>query len=137
MREEDLNKSRDRVADAAFYLGQSLYAQGKYRESAAAFEKTANVRTDDATILNNLGQSLSLAGDYARAELLYRRALAIGENTLGTDNPVKGMSLNGLANLLLQAKGDYAGAGTVVSPRTSNYREGAWAGPSGHGDIAE
>jgi hypothetical protein len=37
MREEDLNKARDKAADAVFYLGLSLYPQGRYRESAAAF----------------------------------------------------------------------------------------------------
>jgi len=65
-----------------------------------------NRRPEDATTLNNLASSLTDAGDYA--EPLIRRAPAIDEKTLGPDHGTA-RDLNNLA-LLLEAKGDYAGA---------------------------
>jgi len=97
------------VAEAAFFLGQSLYEQGKYKESAAAYQRCLQIRPDDATVLNNTAISLEEAGDYAGAEPLLRRALAIDEKALGPDHPGVATALNNLA-ALLQAKGDYVGA---------------------------
>jgi len=108
-REAELVKAPDKVASAAFYLGASLYGEGRYRESAAAYEKSAKLRADDSIVLNNWGLSLARAGDHARAEPLYRRALAIWERALGPDHPETATSLNNLADLL-RSKGDYAGA---------------------------
>jgi tetratricopeptide (TPR) repeat protein len=42
---------------------------------------------DVATALNNLASLLQDKGDYADAEPLYRRALAIAETTLGPEAP--------------------------------------------------
>src|SRR5271157_1960558 len=97
------------VADAAFFLGSSLYQQGKYKESAVAYQRCLQIRPDDATVLNNTAISLKEAGDYAGAEPLNRRALAIDEKALGPDHPDVAGGLNNLAELLY-AKGDYAGA---------------------------
>jgi tetratricopeptide (TPR) repeat protein len=52
---------------------------------------------------------LEAKGDYAGAESLYRRALAIREQALGPEHPDTAASLNGLASLLW-AQGDDAGA---------------------------
>jgi tetratricopeptide (TPR) repeat protein len=52
---------------------------------------------------------LQAKGDYAGAEPLYRRALAIDEKALGPDHPHVAIDLNNLA-AFLQAKGDYAAA---------------------------
>jgi tetratricopeptide (TPR) repeat protein len=52
---------------------------------------------------------LEAKGDYAEAEPLYRRALAIAEKAQGPEHPDTGISLSNLA-VLLEAKGDYAGA---------------------------
>jgi tetratricopeptide (TPR) repeat protein len=65
--------------DAAFFLGSSLYEQGHYRESAQAYQRCLEIRPDDPTVLNNSALSLEGLGDYAGAEPLYRRALAIRE----------------------------------------------------------
>jgi tetratricopeptide (TPR) repeat protein len=108
-REAKLAVDQKAVADAAFFLGQSLYEEGKYRESERAYQRCLELRRDDAGVLNNLGRSLMQAGDYAGAEPLYRRALAIDEKGLGPDHPDVAGDLNNLAGLL-QAKGDYAGA---------------------------
>src|SRR5262249_8703170 len=104
-----LTKREDELADVAFYLGASLYGEGRYRESAAAYEKSAKLRRDDSTVLNNWGLSLALAGDYAGAEPVYRRSLDIREKALGPDHPDTANSLNNLAELL-ESKGDYAEA---------------------------
>jgi len=40
---------RAKAADAAFFLGQSFYEQGKYRASAEAYREAVNRRPEDAT----------------------------------------------------------------------------------------
>ena len=97
------------VTDAAFFLGQSLYEEGKYKESAEAFRRCLQLRPDDATVLNKLGTSVMEAGDYAGAEPFLQRVLAIDEKALGPDHPYVATDLNNLASLL-QNKGDYEGA---------------------------
>src|ERR1039458_9899737 len=52
-REEKFATAQKDVADAACFLGQSLYEQGKYRESAVAYQRCLQIRPDDAIILNN------------------------------------------------------------------------------------
>ena len=108
-REGKLATDQNAVADAAFFLGQSLYEQGKYKESAVAYQRCRQIRPDDGMVLNNTAVSLMLAGDYATAEPLLRRALAIDEKSLGPDHPTVAIRLNNLA-VLLPMKGDYAGA---------------------------
>ncbi|MGO9519868.1 MAG: tetratricopeptide repeat protein [Candidatus Korobacteraceae bacterium] len=97
------------VADAAFFLGQSLYEQGKYKESAVAFGRCLQIRPDDATVINNKALSLEEAGDYAGAEPLYRESLTIREKTLPPNDPILAAGLNNLGELL-DDKGDYVGA---------------------------
>ena len=53
-----------------------------------------------ARLFNELGQLLSAKADYAEAEPLMRRALAILENSLGTDHPHVAIGLNNLGLLL-------------------------------------
>jgi len=36
---KEVTQKQEQVADAAFFLGSSLYEQGKYRESADTYEK--------------------------------------------------------------------------------------------------
>ncbi len=64
---------------------------------------------DTAVTLNNLASLLRDKGNYAEAEPLYRRGLAIREKALGPDEPDTAIALNNLA-LLLHQKGNYAGA---------------------------
>ncbi len=54
---------------------------------------------DVATNLNNLAALYDLQGNYAKAEGLYLRSLAIREKVLGTEHPNVASSLNGLAAL--------------------------------------
>ena len=109
LRKKELVTAQDKVADAAFYLGQSLHAEGKYRGAVEAFQESQQLRPDDPTVLNELAVSMTHAGDYRGAEPLYVRALAITENALGSDHSDTVAYLSNLA-LLLQAKGDFTEA---------------------------
>jgi tetratricopeptide (TPR) repeat protein len=53
-----------------------------------------------ATSLNNLAVLLREANRLDEAEALFRRALAIGENSMGPDHPTVATRLNNLAALL-------------------------------------
>ena len=103
-REESLAAEQKAVADAAFFLGASLWEGGKYRDSARAYQRCLQVRPDDSATLNNLALSLADAGDYTTAEPLYRRALTIDEQMLGPDHPTVATDLNNLAAADFQIK---------------------------------
>ncbi len=105
-----VGKGQAATADAAFFSGEAKYAEGRYRESATAYQKALNLKPDDSTVMNNLALSLQNTGDYAGAEPLYRRALATAEKSPERDDIHVGAVSNNLA-LLLLAKGDYRGAG--------------------------
>jgi tetratricopeptide (TPR) repeat protein len=102
-------QDQKQVADAASFLGLSLFKQGKYRESAQAYGGSLQIRPDDPGILNGAAESLEYAGDYTEAEPLFRRAVVIDEKVLGPDHPDMARDLNNLATLLY-TEGDYAGA---------------------------
>jgi tetratricopeptide (TPR) repeat protein len=108
-RETALGNAQRKVVDAAFYLGQSLFEQGWYRESAAAYEKAAKFSMDDSAVLNNWAFSLAAAGDRTASEPLFRRALGLVETVFGPDHPETATLLNNLA-FLLTMNADYAGA---------------------------
>jgi tetratricopeptide (TPR) repeat protein len=105
-REQKLATALKDVADAACFLGQSLYRQGKYRESAVAYQRCLQIRPDDLMVLNNTAMTLDLAGDNAGAEALYVRAVALGEKVLGPDHPNVAMVLENFG-MLLWSEGDY------------------------------
>jgi tetratricopeptide (TPR) repeat protein len=62
-----------------------------------------------ATDLNNLAELYRTEGRYSEAEPLYKRALTIGEKTLGPDDPDVATWLNNLA-LLYDHQGKYSEA---------------------------
>ncbi len=126
-REKKLVADQKAVADAAFFLGSSLYQQGKYRESAAAYQRCLQIRADDPTVLNNTALSLAEAGDYAGAEPLSRRALAINEKALGPDHPEVAIDLNNLALLGVVALSRSApSCKSGVTCRRSTERSSSW-----------
>ena len=57
-----------------------------------------------ATILTNLALLYQDQGQYAAAEPLYKRALAIEEKALGPDHPEVATTLNNLASLYRATK---------------------------------
>jgi tetratricopeptide (TPR) repeat protein len=65
--------------------------------------------TTMANSLNVLGEICHDQANYAEAESLHRRALAIRERTLGTEHPDVAQSLNGLA-ILNRSQGKYSDA---------------------------
>jgi len=59
-----------------------------------------------ATSLNNLAALYKTQGDYAKAEPLYKRALAIFEKALGPNHPDVAQSLGNMATLYRATKRD-------------------------------
>jgi hypothetical protein len=60
----------------------------------------AEIAEPTARLFNQLGLMLKTKADYARAEPLYRRAVAIDEQSYGPDHPTVAIRLNNLAQLL-------------------------------------
>jgi tetratricopeptide (TPR) repeat protein len=77
-------------------------AVGLHADAAESADPTAR-------LFNELGLMLKTKADYARAEPLYRRALAIDQTSYGPDHPILASRLNNLA-LLLQATNRFAEA---------------------------
>jgi tetratricopeptide (TPR) repeat protein len=75
--ESDPSARVERGSSAAFFLGQALFEEGRFQESAQAYKRAAELRPNDPIILNNEGLSLSKAGDYKGAQELYERALQL------------------------------------------------------------
>jgi hypothetical protein len=69
--QKTMTQDERQVVDAAFFLGSSLYAEGKYRESAQAYERCLQIWPQDTILMNNAAMSLEDAGDFSRAEILY------------------------------------------------------------------
>jgi tetratricopeptide (TPR) repeat protein len=60
----------------------------------------AGIAEPTAQLFNNLGGLFEVKADYAQAEALMRRALAIGEQSYGLDHPNAMRSLSNLAHVL-------------------------------------
>jgi Tetratricopeptide repeat len=75
-----------------------------------------------ATSLNNLALLYYGQGQYAKAEPLYQRSLAIAEKALGPEHPEVATSLNNLA-ALYRAQGQYAKAEPLESVKKSGVCE--------------
>ena len=110
------SKSKRQIDEASAHVA-ALYHAGRYAEAVRVAEwlcrmtETHSYPThpDAATILNNLALLYKTLGDFARAELLYQRALAICENVLGPEHRNTARSLDNLA-ALYQALGEFARA---------------------------
>ena len=93
--------------------GEEAYQQGRYAEAGkrwlAALEEAENFGPDDqrlATSLNNLAVLYRTQGNYAQAEPLYQRSLAIREKVLGPEHPDVATSLENYADLQRKMKRD-------------------------------
>jgi len=95
-------KKESDYVDTLYYLGASQYKQGKYRAAAVTFRKAVGLRGEDPGLLSWLGNSLQQLAEWAEAEPLMRRALAIYEKSFGKEHPYVATALNSLT-LLLQA----------------------------------
>ncbi|HKS29638.1 MAG TPA: tetratricopeptide repeat protein [Pyrinomonadaceae bacterium] len=88
-REKKLEKDKEDLADATFFLGQSLYEEERYREALNAFQKAAKLRPDDTKVLSYLAQTLGHTGEYVKAEALLRQLLATYEKTKSEEGVVE------------------------------------------------
>src|SRR5205085_8396145 len=52
---QSYQKRKSAFQDAAFFLGQALYGQGKYSEAVDKFQEVLLLKRDDAELLNWLG----------------------------------------------------------------------------------
>src|SRR5262249_53552177 len=96
-RKEAAQKAVNEYADVSFFLGRSLYEQGRYRDSVEKFQEAVSLRKDDAGLMNWLGLSLYKAGKYVEAEPYLKRALEIREKALGQEHSDPAQSLTTLA----------------------------------------
>ncbi len=120
--------------------GTKAYQQGKYSEAeihwGAALEEAEGLGPEApllAISLNNLALVYMAHGKYAKAEPLYKRALAIWEKALGLEHPQVATSLNNRA-LLYQAQGKYAEAEPLYKRALAIYEKAL--GPE-HPNIAQ
>ena len=117
-----------------FYLkAQNFELQINYPEAERYYRKAAAIEDQDPFYLDAHATILQKMGQYADAEPLFRRALAIDEKALGKDHPDVASSLNNLA-LLLYSQGKY-GEAEPLYRRALAIREKA-LGPD-HPDVAK
>ncbi len=110
---EDLYKDAAAdLVDAAFFLGQSLHAQGRYRAAAESYRKAAEIRGDDPAIFQALGRALLASAQYEAAQDCFERARKLLVAELGPAHPDVGMAINSLARLY-EEQGRYQEAETL------------------------
>jgi tetratricopeptide (TPR) repeat protein len=112
-KEARLEQKLRETADAAFFLGQALYEQGKYGPSVEAYRKALAYRPGDPATMNNLGLSLSQAGDYISAEPFFQQTVLTTELARGKNDPDLAFALSNLGVLLVM-KGQLDAAEPVL-----------------------
>ena len=116
-----------------FYLkAQNFELQINYPEAERYYRKAAAIEDQDPFYLDAHATILQKMGQYADAEPLFRRALAIDEKALGKDHPDVASSLNNLA-LLLYSQGKYGEAEPLYRRALAIYEK---ADGSYHPDVA-
>ena len=78
--------------------------------------------------MNNLAGLYDTQGQYAQAEPLYQRSLAIREKALGPDHPDVAQSLNNLAGLY-DTQGQYAQAEPLYQRSLAIWEKALGPGP--------
>src|SRR5215203_667848 len=106
IRKKRLSEDRAGAADAARFLGQSLYEEGRYREATDAFSEALYLGDNDIGLLLQLTVSLHASEQYEKAQKVAETALDFAMNTLG---PHDRALLASRANLgvVLEARGDW------------------------------
>ncbi len=107
--QESLWKKYNVQGSEAFQQARYAKAKKLYLAALQEAEKFGEQDPRLAISLNNLAALYDTRGKYVRAELLYRRALAIREKVLGPEHLDVATSLNNLAALYL-GQGKYAEA---------------------------
>uniref|UniRef100_Q01P12 Tetratricopeptide TPR_2 repeat protein n=1 Tax=Solibacter usitatus (strain Ellin6076) TaxID=234267 RepID=Q01P12_SOLUE len=109
------------ISNAAAFLGQTYFNQGRYTLASNAYLRAIQARPDDPALLNNLGNSLSRAGLYRQARPVYQRAIDILAKQPDRDPLELQIANSNLAALYVYA-GDYAGAEPILR-RVLNINE--------------
>ena len=109
VREKNLATDQKAAADAAFFLGQARWEEGKYQDSVVAYKRCLQLRPDDTATMNRVVVALTSAGEYAAATILAKQVVAMRETEYGVNSPAVAEGLLNLADLL-KIKGDYANA---------------------------
>jgi tetratricopeptide (TPR) repeat protein len=104
LREEQFEREKRDAADAALFLAQALYRQGKYADAAENYRKALGYRPGDPVTTNNLGLTLLQLGDYASAAPLLRQAVGAIGIAKGKNDPEVVFALNNLGALLVMAR---------------------------------
>ncbi|MFO7737347.1 MAG: tetratricopeptide repeat protein, partial [Desulfatiglandaceae bacterium] len=94
------------VLEQGRYQEATRYAEALVTAGEKAFGKD---HPNMSILLNNLAERYRSLGNYARAEPLYKKSLAIVEKTYGPNHPHVARGLNNLA-ALYDSLGDYASA---------------------------
>ncbi|HEY0553578.1 MAG TPA: tetratricopeptide repeat protein, partial [Thermoanaerobaculia bacterium] len=116
--EKELTQAQERVGDRAFFLGESLYEQGRYREAVVAFRRAVEVRGEHTETLNRLGLALDGAGNYSEAEAVLNRAARADQHTdLGLGSAIQ----SNLAQVLYH-QGDLSGARRLQEQTVESLR---------------
>jgi tetratricopeptide (TPR) repeat protein len=97
---ERYNNLRQDHAKLHFLQGQNFELQINYPEAERYYRKAAAIEDENPLYLNAHAIILNTLGRYAEAESPLRRALAIYEQSLGTEHPAVATSLSNLAKLL-------------------------------------
>jgi tetratricopeptide (TPR) repeat protein len=128
-----------RLADEILTEAWQLASAKDYKAAAKSFERAVATERESgrprqgvAWALNWAGSMYSNAGQYPRAEALYREALEIDKAALPKGHPGIALSLNNLAGLL-QTIGRYAEAEPLFREALEISQA---ALPKGHPDIA-
>src|SRR6185312_376195 len=98
--EGPVEKEERDLAEKLRYLGAAQFGQGKYPVAAESFRKAVALRGEDTDLLNWLGRCFYELAEWAEAEPLIRRALAIDEKNLRPEDPIIAIHLNNLAMVL-------------------------------------
>jgi len=110
IREGKLGKEHLDVAETLTSQGKLYFILGRYYEALKQSERAHSIWTNKfgsqhpqhpylADILNNRGQIYVAQGLYIEAEQIYREALQIQQEALGTDHPDIAQTLNNLAQV--------------------------------------
>src|ERR1700733_10721157 len=118
--EKRLESDREETANTAFFLGKSLWQEGKYGESVKAYRRSLELLPNDTGVLASLGCSLTSAGDFNSAETVLRSTLRIDEGEVGKEHPWVASDLENLAVVLLH-KDQYAEAERLLERALSIY----------------
>ena len=103
------NDLQQDLAKVHYLQGQTYELQINYPEAERYHKKAAAIEDENPFYLDAHATLLQTMGQYDEAEPLFRRALAIGEKTLGPNHPDVATWLSNLASLLY-AQGNYLDA---------------------------